>query len=191
MEKKKNGLLPLNIQLFADGDSGADGNGGDNTPPQDKTYSQDEYNKLKAQLDKVNAENKKYKDADKARMSEEEKRAEKEKEEQEQREAMIKENRQLKMSAKLASGGFSEQEIKDLIDLRLNDDDVKFTDYLVNLRKGIYDNAEKTAKEKYTQSNYVPGGQGGSGESEASARAKNFGNSNVSKIDKWGQFNNK
>lgn len=85
MEKKT--LLnhfPLNIQLFAD--NGGEPNGGNGegggTPP--ITYTQEEYDKLKASFDKTSSELAKYKKEAKDKLSEEEK-AKKLQEEKDQR----------------------------------------------------------------------------------------------------------
>ena len=68
-------FIPLNIQLFAENDPNNDngGNGGGN--PQPKTYSEEEYNKLKASFDKTSSELAEAKKQAKAKMSEDEKKA--------------------------------------------------------------------------------------------------------------------
>lgn len=75
---KKEGLRLGNIQFFAEGDDGG-------TPP--KTYSQEEVDKLnaemakyKARVDELSKNEKKYKDEIKAKLSEEEKKAQEQEE---------------------------------------------------------------------------------------------------------------
>lgn len=73
--KKK--FIPLNIQLFAEQEPNNNvdngGNGGNDNPP--KTYSQEEYNRLKASFDKASSELAEAKKQAKAKMSEDEKKA--------------------------------------------------------------------------------------------------------------------
>ena len=70
-------FIPLNIQLFAENDpnndNGGNGGGTDDTPP--KTYSEQEYLKLKASFDKASSELAEAKKQAKAKMSEDEKKA--------------------------------------------------------------------------------------------------------------------
>lgn len=67
---KQKQLITLNIQLFAEGENGQ---GGNDNPP--KTYSEEEYNKLKASFDKASSELAEAKKQAKAKMSEDEKKA--------------------------------------------------------------------------------------------------------------------
>lgn len=155
----------------------------------EKTYSEEEYLKLKRALDSANAEAKKTKDSLKAKMSEEEKQAE-------EREAREKENQQirlelrkLKLQTKLVSGGFNEEETNKIVEIRSNDDDEAFATYLVELRKSLIESTTKSTREQFSKENHVPdGGASSEKESTAARMAKkhNDQKQNKNKTLVWG-----
>lgn len=156
----------------------------------EKTYSEEEYLKLKRALDSANAEAKKTKDSLKAKMSEEEKQAE-------EREAREKENQQirlelrkLKLQTKLVSGGFNEEETNKIVEIRNNDDDEAFATYLVELRKTLIESTTKATREQFSKENHVP--DGGSKDEDDSVAARMAKKHNEQKQNKnktlvWGQ----
>lgn len=186
------------LQMFAD-DGGSDGgDGGQGTP---KTYTQEDIDKLnqelakqKGILDKVNAENKKYKDEAKAKLGEEEKAKLEQEEKEKQFQTMQIELRTIKMSNSLIANGYTKEQADKIIDLKLNGKDEDFTKYLGELRKSMFDEATKKAKEEFSKNDYVPNGaSGGDGNGQIGMAGQIAKNQNVGQetVNTWGQFGNK
>lgn len=189
--KERRNLLPLNIQLFAEGDSkSVETNSSTEVEetPKIKTYSENEYNALKSALDKANAEAKKSKDALRARLSDDEKAKEAEDLRAKEHEQIKQELRELKLSNALISGGFTQEETEKLVELRVNDDDTAFAKYLTDLRKNIVETTTQTTRKTFSQENHIPGGTSGdeTATSRAVQKAKAFKNETTKA--KWGQF---
>lgn len=196
MEKQARKFMPLNIQLFAENGTSGDGtqtseNANANTTPQPKTYSEDEYNKLKSALDKANAEAKQNKDALRAKQTDEEKAKELQETQAKEHEAIKKELRELKLSNSLISGGYTQEEASKIIELRLSDDDVAFAKYLNDLRKGLIDRTTQETKKQFSKENHLPGGTSGDGgTSRAVEKAKSFHKADNTELA-WGIFKQK
>lgn len=155
-----------------------------------KTYSEEEYLKLKRALDNANAEAKKSKDSLKAKMTEEEKLAEEREARELENQQIRLELRKLKLQTKLISGGFNEEETKKIIDLRNSDDDEAFAKYLVDIRNSLIESTTKSAREEFSKENYVPaGGSNKEAESMATRMAKkhNAERQNQNKALVWGR----
>ena len=114
MEKKKLFEYPLNIQLFADGEDGGENGGANKGTP--KTYTEEEYNKLKASFDNTSSELAKYKKEAKAKLSEEEKKQK----EQEEKDTLLKELQEKvlksEMTTELTKSGLEENSISNIIE---------------------------------------------------------------------------
>ena len=196
MEKLTRKFMPLNIQLFAENGTSGDGtpaseNTTSNPAPQPKTYSEDEYNKLKSALDKANAEAKQNKEALRAKQTDEEKAKELQENQAKEHEAIKKELRELKLSNSLISGGYTQEEATKIIELRLSDDDIAFAKYLNELRKGLIDQTTQETKKQFSKENHVPGGTSGDGTtSRAIEKAKSFHKADNTDLA-WGIFKQK
>lgn len=180
MNKKK--LLPLNIQLFAEGGEGSTGSS--EGEGEEKTYTQEEYTrqanelaKLKAALDKTNAENKKYKDAEKARLSDEEKQKLALEEREKEFADMQKRLRKSELTSAL-SGTFTKEHTSKLVEALLEGvDDSKLAEVLCSIHSEIVDNATKQAKDSIRKGTYIPKEGAGDDDDEDFGKqlAKNFG----------------
>ena len=123
---KREKLIPLNIQLFAEGD----GDGGSETS---KTYSQEEMDKIIADLEKIkkandnlSKENADYKRKTKEKMSEEEKKAK----EQEEKDKLLadaqKELLSIKISKEFMIAGFDEKSTAEIVETFSTGDSIAF-----------------------------------------------------------------
>lgn len=151
--KKK--FIPLNIQLFAD----EGGEGGDvETPP--KTYSEEEYNKLKARVDELSKNEKNYKDQLKAKMTDEEKQKEAQELVKKEIEDLKKENQKFKIAKELAVGGYSDEQINKITEHIVEGNVTELCKVLSTYRKEIVEEVTKQVKADLQKSNKIPSGSG-------------------------------
>lgn len=169
MEKqnKTRGLLPLNIQLFAEsGEGGGDPNPNPNPNPQPKTYTEEEYNKLKASFDKTASEIAELKKQLKAKQTDDEKKAEEEAEKEKQYNELVKQNKEMKIANKLATAGYSEKDIQALSKPILEGDVDALCTVLSDLIKTKTEEITKAAQDQFNKSSKIPGGKGNSSDDD-------------------------
>ncbi len=161
----KRGFLPLNIQLFAEPASSGEDGKGDPQPsndPQPKTYSEEEYLKLKAAFDKSSSDLAKAKKDLAAKQSDEERKAAEEAEKQKQYEDLVKQNKEMKISSTLATAGYSEKDIQSLSKPLLEGNIEETCKVLSTLRKTMEEEITKRVQDEFNKSSKIPGGTGGS-----------------------------
>lgn len=189
--KNRRGLmLPLNIQLFADGD-GDNGNGG-GTPP--KTYSEEEYNKMKAAFDKASSELAEAKKKEKAKMSEEEKKKAENEEKAKEFESMKKELKQMKLSKSLSKVFTDSEECEGIANAFIEDDIEKVIELISKSQENFRKQVETEAKSKFSKSAKIPGAaddDSGSEKSKIAELAKKKSTKIESKTDAWDKFKNR
>jgi hypothetical protein len=184
--------------MFAEQENSSTSEGnGEGTPTPEELAEQlealkKENENYKGLIAKTNAENKKYKDQIKAHQSDDEKKAEEEQARQEEYKNLVKENRRLKLSSQLATGGFKQDQVENLVKAKLEDDDEAFGKFLNEFRKSVYDEALANAKLEISKGSYVPNGAQGKGQpvSDASKYAKQY-SSKKETISHWGTFTKK
>lgn len=184
-------MLPLNIQMFADGDSGSDG--GTETP---KTYSEEEYNKMKAAFDKASSELAEAKKKEKAKMSEEEKKKAELEEKNKEFENMKKELKQMKLSKSLSKVFTEAEECEGIVNAFIEDDLDKAIELIVKSQDNFKKKVEEEAKKKFSSSATIPGATGngndGSGDTSKIAElAKKKSTKVEDKGDAWEKFKNR
>ncbi len=157
--KKK--FIPLNIQLFADGD-GSDNGGNENTTPP-KTYTQEEYDRIIAERDKykkandnLSSENAQYKKDAKNKLTEEEKKAQADKEKDDLLAETRKELLGMKMTKEFLVAGFSDEQNSSIIEAYNKGDGVEFAKLISKEIKVLIENAKKEAKEEFSRSSTLP-----------------------------------
>lgn len=155
----KKWLFPLNIQLFADGE-GDNGNGGtDQNPPKQK-YSDEEYLKLKASFDKASTEVADLKKQLKSKQTDEEKKAEEEATRQKEVDDLKREVATYKIQNSLQEG-FEKEEVEKISKAILDGDTDSLVKTLVESRKAYKEKIYTQAKEEFSRSAKIPGGNGG------------------------------
>ena len=164
--KKTKRLMPLNIQLFAEG--GEDGQGGEPDTP--KTYTQEEVDRLNAEIEKIkkandnlSKENAEHKRKAKEKLSEEEKIAQAQREKEEALAAAQTELLQIKLSKEFLVAGFDEETVNTLVKSFTQEDGVQFAKTITNCIKKLVENVRKEEQVKFQQSGtQPPTGSGGS-----------------------------
>lgn len=161
MEKNiKRGLMPLNIQLFAEKTDDDESGVNENTP---KTYSQEEYdnivsemNKIKKANDNLSKENAEYKRSAKEKMSKEEQALEAQKEKDKILQETQKELLSMKLSKEFVTAGFDDETCNELIKSFNDDDNVSFVKLLSQKIKTLVDNARKEEQENAKRNATLP-----------------------------------
>lgn len=161
MEKNiKRGLMPLNIQLFAENVNDDESGVIENTP---KIYSQEEYdnivsemNKIKKANDNLSKENAEYKRSAKEKMSKEEKELEAQKEKDKILQETQKELLSMKLSKEFVTAGFDDETCNELIKSFNDDDNVSFVKLLSQKIKTLVDNARKEEQENAKRNATLP-----------------------------------
>lgn len=148
-EKKR--PLRLDIQLMAE--DGGEDNGGKETP---KTYTEEEYLKLKKAFDDTASELSKAKKSAKEKLTEEEKLAQAQKEKDELLASTQKELLGIKMTKELLVAGFDETTCNVLIESYTKGDSVQFAKDLSTNIKTLIDNVRKEEQTKFQQSGKIP-----------------------------------
>ena len=174
----ENKMMSLNLQLFAE----ADPVNGNEVPP--KTYSEQEYKKLKDSLDKTSSELANLKKERQSKLSEDEKRAEEREELLKQLESYKKMAEDSKIEKELLKGGFTSEEVEKIIKDR--DDFNKLSTTLGKIFKEKLEQEKKKWEEEIMQKDVGVKGQGGGEESVAVTKAKQ--SSKKQEEVKWGSF---
>ena len=164
MKVEKKLLLPLNIQLFADGDGGNGGDGGN--PPAPKTYSEEDYKKLqdelgkmKASFDKASSDLADEKKKNKAKMSEDEKKKLEDEEKDRKFKEMETELNKLKLKNSL-SKTFEESEIEGIVEAIVSNDTAKLAELITKSHEEFKKKTMEEAKKEFSKSSNIPGGSG-------------------------------
>ena len=152
----KKRFIPLNIQLFAEND-GENGGGND---PQPKTYSEEEYNKLKVRIDELTKNEKNYKEQLKAKMTEEEKQKEAQESTNKEIEDLKKENQRYKIAKELAVGGFEDKQIEQIAEHIIEGNAIDLCKVLSTYRKELVEQITKQVKAELQKQNKLPNGSG-------------------------------
>ena len=175
--------LPLKIQQFSEND-GNDNGGDGGTPP--KTYSEQEYFKLKASFDKASSELAEAKKQAKAKMSEDEKNAQEQEEIKNKLADYESKFEDYALKDELMKGNvFTSEEIESII--KEKNDKPTLLKTMVTLFNKKTEDIKKQAVADFMKSSDVGGGDSGSGkESYAIKKAK--GNKPEQEQVKWGSF---
>lgn len=168
MKVEKKLLLPLNIQLFADGGDGGNGDGGNGgNPPAPKTYSeeeykklQDEYAKMKASFDKASSDLADEKKKAKAKMSDDEKKKLEDDEKDKKFKEMETELNKLKLKTSI-SKSFEESEVDGIVEAIISNDVSKLSELIVKSHEDFKKKTMEEAKKEFSKSSKIPGGDGG------------------------------
>ena len=171
----KKEIIKLNLQMFAEVNTQVIEA---NKQTESIIYSEDEYNKLKSLLDKVNAENKKFKEEKKASLTAEEQRKIADEEREKEIQNLRLEVNKSRLESELAKGGYDEDEVKTISEhiFSENFNYVDFGKMLSEMRKKISDKITKEVKDEFSKQGRVPdGGKDDTVESLAAEKAKNYG----------------
>ena len=155
----ENNLLRLKgIQFFAD-DEGTEKDEADKA----KTYSQEEFDNLKSEMekikranDKLSSENADYKRKAKEKLSEDEKKLQEQKEKDEELENTKKELLSIKLSKEFMVAGFSEEQTNELIESFNDNNPVEFAKTLSKKIKELVENVKKSMQEEFNKSSKIP-----------------------------------
>ena len=168
-----NKFIRLNIQMFAENEESKP-----NQQEEPITYSEDEYNKLKALLDRVNAENKKFKEEKKASLTAEEQRKIADEEREKEIKSLRLEVNKSKLESELTKGGYDEDEVK-TISTHIFSENFNYADFgkmLSEMRQKLKDRIAKEIKDEFSKQGRVPdGGKDDVVDSLAAEKAKNYG----------------
>ncbi len=149
-------MIPLNVQLFAEPNNDNGGNGGGNDP-QPKTYSEEEYNKLKASFDKTSSELAEAKKREKAKMSEEEKKTQEQEEVNKKLAEYESKFEDYALKEELLKGNiFTTEEIDKVI--KAKNDKPALLKTIMELFNSKVDNIKKEAVADFMKSSNVGGG---------------------------------
>ncbi len=187
VKKRKNLWLPLNIQLFAD----EGGEGGAETP---KTYSEEEFNKMKAAFDKASSELAEAKKKAKDKLSEDEKKRLESEEKDKEFESMKKELKKMKISKSLSKVFTDSEECEGIANAFIEDDIEKVIDLISKSQENFRKQVETEAKSKFSKSAKIPGAaddDSGSEKSKIAELAKKKSTKVESKTDAWDKFKNR
>lgn len=181
--RNRKGLLPLNIQLFADGDD--DGNDKEKDPNNkdndDKTDWKALYEKMKNEKDKASKEASEFKKQLKAKETDEEKKAREDKERQEEIDKILLENKTYRLANELSKGDtFTSDEVQKIVEARQNEDDTAFATALNEIIKAKLEAQKTQLMKEFKRNPNIPGGSndGGSGSDSATELAKRLGSNN-------------
>lgn len=155
-------LIPLNIQLFAENETNNDnnGNGGSTNDNQPKTYSEQEYLKLKASFDKTASELAEAKKQAKAKMSEDEKKAQEQDEINKKLADYESKFEDYALKDELMKGNvFTSEEIENII--KEKNDKPTLLKTMVSLFNKKVEDIKKEAIAEFMKSSDVSGGFGG------------------------------
>ena len=162
LQAKKKGLLfDLDIQMFAE-PSPSDPNP-NNDPNPDNTpknkYTDEDYLKLKANFDKTSSEIADLKKQLKSKQTDDEKKAEEEATRQKEVDDLKKEVATYKIKSAL-SESFEKEEIEKISKSIIEGDVDSLVKNLIDLRKAYKDKIYAEAKEEFSKSAKIPGGNG-------------------------------
>lgn len=155
---ERNLLRLKGIQFFAD-DEGTEKDEADKA----KTYSQEEFDNLKNEMekmkranDKLSSENADYKRKAKEKLSEDEKKLQEQKEKDEELENTKKELLSIKLSKEFMVAGFDEEQTNELIESFNDNNPVEFAKTLSKKIKELVDNVKKSMQEEFNKSSKIP-----------------------------------
>lgn len=167
--------IKFNLQFF--------GEGGE---PQPKTYSEEEYNKLKARVDEMSKNEKALKQQLSDKMTDEERKLEEANQLQQKLQQYESQFENISIEKELLKGGFTSEEIEKIIKEKGNI--VNLATTISTIFKEKLDKAKKDwDTELINKTKGVEGGNEGGEESYAVKRAKGF-KKEEPKIE-WGSFN--
>lgn len=181
--------LKLNIQMFAE--SGEEG--GDDPNPQPKTYSEEEYKKMKDAFDKASSELAEAKKKEKAKMSEEEKKKAELEEKDKKFSDMEKELTMLKME-KTLSKTFDEKTTKEVSEAIITSDTEKLVDLIFKSQEEFRKKVMEEAKKEFSKQGKIPGASDSGSEgdnSKIAELAKKKSAKVENKVDAWDKFKNR
>ena len=160
MELKQGLKFPLSIQMFAEGGDDEGGNDDDKTP-QPKTYSEEEFLKLKKSFDTTASELAQMKKANKEKLSEQEKLVQAQQEKDEALANAQKELLTIKLNKEFIVAGFDEKQSEELCNSFNEGKPIEFAKTLSTNIKTIIDNVRKEEQTKFQKmGNYPPIGSG-------------------------------
>ena len=181
---KKHFKLPLNIQLFTEPNEGGNGGEGGGTDPKPKTYTEEEYKKLKDSFDKSASELAELKKRERERLTDEEKKLKEQEEKDAEYQSMKSRIEDYELKNQLIKDNTFTSEEADSI-IKEKADSSKMLEVIVSLIKNKVEEAVKIAKADFMKSSDVDGSNGGS-DSFAAKKAK--GSKAENKPIKWGSF---
>lgn len=159
--EKKYGFMRLDIQMFAEPNpNGDDGGNGGNPDPKAPKHTDEEFDKLKASFDKTSSELADLKKQLKSKMTDDEKKAEEDKLKNEELENTKKELATLKIKSEL-SDTFEKEEVEKITNALSNGNTDELIKVLKDCRIAYKDKVYLQAKEEFTKSAKLPGGNGG------------------------------
>jgi len=169
LQAKKKGLLfDLDIQMFAEPSSNDPNPNNDpnpdNTPKQ--KYSDEDYLKLKANFDKTSSEIAELKKQIKSKQTDDERKAQEEAEKQQEMDNLKKEVATYKIEKTLLES-FDKEEVEKLSKAIVDNDVDSLIKSLVEIRKAYKDKIYNEAKEEFSKSSKIPGGNGDSDDTPA------------------------
>lgn len=165
VKEKNYGFLRLDIQMFAEPNPSGDEGGNGGTPdPKTPKYSDEDYDKLKASFDKTSSELADLKKQLKSKMSDEEKKAEEDKLKNEELENTKKELATLKIKSELADT-FEKEEVEKITTAISNGNMDDLVKTLKECRTAYKEKVYLQAKEEFSRSAQLPGGNGGDDDS--------------------------
>lgn len=157
VERKISLPLRLNIQQFAEDG----GEGGADAP---KTYSEEEYNKIQAELskykasfDKASSELAEEKRKSKAKMTEDEKKAQEDAEKEAKFNEMAKELQKFKLKSSLGKV-FEGENLDNVVEAIVDNDLNKVTEIIVKTQEEFKTKTTEELKQQFSKSSKIPGG---------------------------------
>lgn len=168
VEEKKYGFMRLDIQMFAEPNPSNDAGGEGGTPePKKSKYTDEDYDKLKASFDKTSSELADLKKQLKSKMSDEEKKAEEDKLKSEELENTKKELATLKIKSEL-SDTFEKEEVEKITKAISSGNTDELIKTLKECRTTYKEKVYLQAKDEFSKSANLPGGNGGNEDSLSS-----------------------
>ena len=186
--------LRLNIQQFAEDN----GEGGAGAP---KTYSEEEYNKIQAELskykasfDKASSDLAEEKRKAKAKMTEDEKKAQEDAEKEAKFNEMAKELQKFKLKSSLGKV-FEGENLDNVVEAIVSNDLNKVTEIIVKTQEEFKTKTTEELKQQFSKSSKIPGGVSSDDDSDDDV-IKNLAKKQSSKKasvknDAWDKYNNR
>lgn len=163
--KEKYGFLRLDIQTFGEPNpTGDEGGNGKADPKQTPKYTDEDYDKLKASFDKTSSELADLKKQLKSKMTDDEKKAEEDKLKNEELENTKKELATLKIKSEL-SDTFEKEEVEKITNALSNGNTDELIKVLKDCRVAFKEKVYLQAKDEFSKSANLPGGNGGNDDS--------------------------
>lgn len=193
---KKLRKLPFDLQLFAEGEGNPNPQAETGTPqgepsgtPQPKTYSEEEYKKIKQAFDNSASELANLKKQLKAKQTDEEKQAQAQAEKETEFENMRKELTSIKTKSQLLKV-FEEKDADTLTQCIVDNDTTKLLENLVSIITANVAKIKEEAKKEFMQSAHIPGSSAGSDDNSFGKQMALAAKKQQPKAKAWGQFKN-